>query len=316
MINLSLISPSSVGQYAACTQRLVWDSQFGKPRRSSSAADFGTVCHYTAMTMLGCGPLDPPSAACIESAATRFSSADEMAEQAEICATFANKKLPTLNPDARWIAELNVHDPSLLPERVNRRGEKKGFGGNIDLLMSDNTHVVDYKFTGELPDHVKVEYVWQMGCYSFLKNVPLTTIVFTENRGKAPNTTRITIDWRIPKFAEYRNAMRTFIHRTGLTDFERYAMPTSGYHCDWCDHKARCGAHSNSMPVFEFDIGVTAPKPNLGAIDEMRKQLALHKGMIQPTAEQAIAGGSEKVEAVGVMRSVTLDTNPSSPALF
>lgn len=300
MINLSLISPSSVGQYAACSMRLVWDSQFGKPRKASPAADFGTVCHWLAMTELGCGPLDPPSDAIIKGAAERFEGdIERMHEQAMTCARFANTKLPALAPGTKWVAELNVHDPSLLPERVNRRGEKKGYGGSIDLLMSDNSHVVDYKFVGELPHHVKIEYVWQMGSYSFLKNVPLTTILFTTRDAK--HSTKITIDWRIPRFAAYRDQMRTFIHRCGLADFERYAFCMAGDHCDWCDHKARCAAHTGAMPVLELEIPGLTPKPNLGAIDNMRKLLALREGMVQPTAETAFAAQQPTVQAMGVM---------------
>lgn len=287
MINLSLISPSSVGQYAACTKRLVYDSSHPKKRGSSSAADFGTVCHYTAMTLLGCGPLDPPSDACIESAASRYASIEDMAAQAERCATFANTKLPALAPGTRWIAELNVHDTSLLPERINRRGEKKGYGGNIDLMMSDQSHVVDYKFTGELPEYAKVEYLWQMGSYSFLKDVPLTTILWTTR--DAMQAVKLTIDWRLPAYAALRDDMRTFIHRCGLADFERYAYPVAGNHCDWCDHKARCGAYQALHPVFDHDVPFIQPKTNLSAIDEMRKLLALRAGMSPQSKEQQLA---------------------------
>jgi len=258
-INLSLLSPSSIGDYAACSQRLVFDSQYGKPFGSSPHADFGTVCHYWTQYILGTDPKDEPSDQTIASARTlpEFTgkSEEKFTNAVAACAKKAKDSLPGLPQGITWVAEAKTYDRSLLPTRIGRKGEVSGFGGNIDLLRSDRTELWDLKFVGRPPDKVRMAYVWQLGSYHILSKVPITGILFTTRDARWSGT--LKIDWRTPLMASMARNIDGFIRACELVNFEKHAYPVAGDHCYFCEHKHRCPAQQ--LPALSTRLSIDLP---------------------------------------------------------
>ena len=239
-INYTLVSPSKVGAYAACTQRLVWDSDLPPKYTSSKWADFGTVCHYMTQYKLGCAPPDAPTPEQMASAATLVGSEDAMVARADMCSDLAIEQLPKLQAGVSWLAEVPVHDPDLLPERRSRKDPSKveGFGGSIDLLSTNRAKIVDLKFPTRPPSEFKVEYVWQLASYAMLTGVHETHILWVMSTGKSFYSA--TINWSDTRFAPFIPRVRKFVERCGHKHFRDYVYPTAGSHCQYCDHKERC----------------------------------------------------------------------------
>lgn len=242
-INLTNVSPSSVGDYAICSQKLVYDSTYGRPFSSSMYADYGTVCHYFTQYQLGLNPKKQPDENTIMSARRlpEFVGQSENVffDAVNACAVKAISALPTLPKDIYWIPEFEAADPSLLPGRLSRSsGKVKGFSGDVDLLRSDRQELIDLKFVSKLPTKCKSTYLWQMGSYHLITGVPKTTLVFITRDARYAAT--LELNWQYPKFAEFAQQMRRVVAKMGHADFEQYAFPVLGDNCEWCDHKNRC----------------------------------------------------------------------------
>jgi hypothetical protein len=253
-INYTLVSPSKVGVYAACTQRLVLDSDAPRGFSSNKWADFGTVCHYMTQFKLGCAPEDEPTQAQMDSARELVSGAEEaFINRVDDCAELAISALPPLKNGVTWLSEYHANDPKLLPMRRSRKNPDKieGYGGSIDLMASDRSIIVDLKFVSKQPFGLKIEYLWQLASYAMLTGVRYTFILWTMTTGKT--FYKATIDWKDPKFAPYMTYVRKFVERTGQKSFRDYAYAVKGDHCDYCEHKEGCGAYNAPTPVIGLD---------------------------------------------------------------
>lgn len=273
-IDLSKVSPSSVGNYAACTQRLVWDTDFPAPYESKPAADFGTLCHYWAMWKLGLNPPPIKDEALIEETAlivfkgnrTKFEKAmDDATNRA------ADRiKAITLKPGVRWLCEQTRHNANILPARVSRKGAK-GWGGNIDVLASDNSQLWDFKFVKELPKKVKIAYLWQMAGYHIIDKVPVCGLLWTSRDGS--ESISMKLDFRVPAAADFARQVEGFINSTGHENFRcrAYTMVTDACE-DFCNHQARC--YSYNLPSFEgFESNQLIPSS--GGLDALMELTAL-----------------------------------------
>ena len=247
-INLSLVSPSAVGNYAGCTMRLVWDSDCPRVDEAKPYADFGTMCHYIAMWKMGLNPPEIENFALVEaSARSIYRSTKAFEADLEAATNRAVKELPKLPNGVQWVCEVKDHTPKLLPQRVSRKG-KKGFGGTVDLLATDRSQLWDFKFQSRPPEKIKIAYLWQMASYHLITDVPVCGLLFTTRDGVHCRSCQL--DFRDPKAAAFAKHVAAFINYTGHDDFRRNAWPTPGEHCeDWCQHKARCFAYQ--PPVIE-----------------------------------------------------------------
>lgn len=271
-INLSLISPSSVGKYMACSMRLVYDSMCGRPFSSNKWADFGTVCHWETQTLMGCGPLEKPSAEIYANAAKGFDSMAAMIEQSKINAKVACSLVPKAPAGRRWLAEVPTNDKTLLSERVNRKGEKKGFGGSIDLLLDDNSILIDFKFKGKPPEYLSHEYLWQMLSYHILRKARRTIIIYVGRYGEWKRIADLS--WDNPLMAEFAANGRAAIEHMGHANYALHAYPNRGPHCDegYCDHKTRCGPYALPPPFDTYTMMFGAISGG-ASIDERKNKL-------------------------------------------
>lgn len=248
-INWTLVSPSKFGFYACCPWMLVEDSQATQGSFTGSKwADFGTVCHWKTMERLGCAPQEEPTKAQKASARLLEESANDSVYEARVtrCVDLAEKALVEvlgpLAPNERWVSEIPVHDKTLLPQRTARNklnddgtitmGKVVGFGGSMDLKVSSNIALVDLKFVSKPVQSLKVEYLWQLGGYSFLSGIDTTTILWIKTDGK--DYWHQTIDWSSPDYAWFRDKMRKFVERTSHANFAAHAYPVEGPHCEYC----------------------------------------------------------------------------------
>jgi len=265
-INYTLVSPSKVGAYAACTQRLVWDSDSPPVFKSSKWADFGTVCHYITQYKLGCAPPDAPTPEQIASAQTLVGSEEQLIRRTDECSDLAISQLPKLPHGVTWLAEVPAHDPNLLPERRSRKDPTRveGFGGSIDLMASNRSIIVDLKFPTRPPDAFKIEYVWQLASYAMLTGVSKTLILWVMSTGKSYYSA--TIDWSDSRFASLLPRVRKFVERCGHKHFRDYVYPMAGDHCQYCDHKDRCPAKFIPEPQLG---SIAPPQPDSDWLDSL-----------------------------------------------
>jgi len=265
-INLTLVSPSCVGDYACCPQRLVLDSRFGKTYRSNPAADFGTICHYATQGLLGVAPEKEPSAEVKANAKTLRGFASKSDEEFWACITkcamAARDALPVPPAPLTWVSEHKAYDKSILPTRVGRKGEISGFGGDVDLLLSDRSELWDLKFVGEVPNMVKTVYLWQLGSYHIVSKVPKTGILFVTRNGDW--TGKLQIDWSTKEYAAMADTIRNFLKFIDLANFEHYAYPLEGEHCKYCEHKSRCAL--KLLPKIEGKMQFALPEADLSWI--------------------------------------------------
>ena len=265
-VDLSLVSPSSIGKYAICTDRLRRDTLYPQPRRPSGPpADFGTVCHYYSMQALGALGIENVESPKVKAEGRIWKNAlklkpfdfaddDEMIKHAKKCATVANSRVPILPEGVRWRCEVSKYDDALLPKRVGRKGQK-GFGGDVDLLSENNAIIIDYKFVGKLPERVKAEYLWQMASYSILRDVNETIVIHVQR--ETLQTASFSFKWKeTKKWSVFRDQVRKFIERLGHANFMDYCYPVfEADNCEYCEHKDDCPAFTQVAPT--YDNGTT-----------------------------------------------------------
>ncbi len=300
VINLTLVSPSKVGIYAACPIRLVWDSAAPRPFTGSKWADFGTVCHWITMEKLGCAPQDVPTDEQLASARLLEPSRNDEIYNARIerCTDLAVTALKTeveklmgpIPEGVRWVSEVPVHDPSLLPTRTSRPkklnngqiepGKVVGFGGSMDLMLSNRFIVVDLKFVSKPVTKLKIEYLWQLGSYAMLSGIKKTMILWIATDGK--NYYHLTIDWTVPHFAMLLDKIRKFVERTGHANFAAHAFPNEGDQCEYCESNPGSRNYSTfaptcpikSVPTPSPGIDIASQQGNLSWLDEVQAEAA------------------------------------------
>lgn len=278
-INLTLVSPSKVGIYASCPIRLVWDTQTPRSFTGSKWADFGTVCHWITMDKLGCAPHEVPTTEQCASARELETSRNDSiyAERLERCTDLAVKALDIETEkilgkrpaNVIWVSEVPVHDVTLLPTRTARSrknedgsitpGKVVGYGGSMDLMLSDRSIIVDLKFVSKPVTKLKIEYLWQLGSYAMLSGINKTMILYVSTQGK--NYDFLTIDWSLPHFKLLLEKMRKFVERTGHANYAAHAYPNEGEHCEYCDSNPGSRNYSASAPVCPLKA---VPSPQIG----------------------------------------------------
>lgn len=260
---LTALSPSSVGEAAACPYRLVQKALDPKPKdpRWQPYADFGTVCHWQTQFRLGCAPATKPAESVVWSACKLSGMPKTPAglwQRADDCATTAIRAVQAitpLRPGVTWLGEQNEYTTELLPQRRGRKGELKGYGGSLDLLKSDRSYLIDLKFVG--PDKVpetfasdprsepgdlgiKNEYIWQCASYHIVSKVPLTTLLWVSRDAK--KSAYVEIDWTTPQAKQMAIRASRFIEFVGFSNFASIAWPVRGPHCAHCEEKPTCPA--------------------------------------------------------------------------
>lgn len=237
---LKLLSPSQVGRFALCPQRLIaevlhpeWETPSGP------AADYGTVCHYETQKILGVPPDKAPTPEQIANAhgiKLLRNRQERFKEFVAKASATAARALPAPPPGVTWMSEVRCLNPAFLPLRVGRKGDV-GFGGSMDLVYSDRSWLFDLKFPGELPTEAKLEYVWQLGCYHAVSGIQKTSLVFVPPDGS--EAAMFTIDWGLPAMRELASSMQGFIHFAGHPDFWKYAWFMPGEACTWCERNPK-----------------------------------------------------------------------------
>lgn len=259
-INLTCISPSGVGDLAACLLKLVLDTDHPEDPDDVNPyqphADFGTVCHYHAQSTLG-GIVAPPkkykqsewdsARSCPGVPKTLKGFEARVKKVCEKANETVNRVTP-LPPGAHWAAELRAYDATVLPTRKGRKGDVCGYGGMVDLTMSTRTVLWDYKFTGQIPtsraeSDVKATYLWQCLSYHMNTGIPRTGIVWTNRMGA--ESCYVLIDWSTPQLQEYVRYMKNFLRLVQSAEFRGFAYPMKGDQCFFCRHRRanRCPAH-------------------------------------------------------------------------
>jgi hypothetical protein len=256
MVNINCISPSTIGAFAGCTWKLMMDSLY--PQEDSEQyrpqQDFGTVCHYHAQTGKGVDPVPTKYSQDAWDSARKCpgmsgKSPEEFLQHIEACAKLANGVVDAvtgteLGPigKRKWLAEEKIYSAKYLKERVSRTGVK-GFGGSIDLMLSDRSILWDYKFTGTIgyplssgENKPKNDYIWQLGSYHLVSGVPKTGIVWV--RRDAGASCYLLIDWTTPATLPLAEAMRSFLGY--VEGGAKVAWPVRGESCLWCRQRARC----------------------------------------------------------------------------
>lgn len=270
-IKLKLVSPSSVGNYAACPMRLVWDSEMEAGFRGSGYADFGTLAHYLTMYKMGLNPPPPDHPDELEDRARSiYRSPGDFERDLDASTTRATKAIPTLPGGLTWVCERRVHNPKILPERTSRQGDK-GFGGLIDILASDRSRMWDFKFVSRPPEKVKTVYLWQMASYHLCSGVPVCGLLFVTRDGRQVRHCRL--DFRLKPAQEFAGFVSQFINSTGHADFKRNAYCMAGAHCeDFCEHRGRCYAYN--IPPLE-DSGIDDAVPSGSNMDRLLAMTAI-----------------------------------------
>jgi hypothetical protein len=256
-VNLTYVSPSTVGAYAACSQRLVFDTKYGKPFIASPNMDFGTVCHYTTHHKLGLGTSAKELAEAVIANAANLPEFNKdvsyMTKAASKCADKAIAALPKLPLGVRWLAEVSEYSKQYLPSRISRKG-LPGFGGDIDLLSSDRKQLWDFKFVSRPVEKIKVEYLWQLASYHILSGAPKTGMLFITRDAKFCGIA--LIDWSLEKHAPFINNVANFLHSVDDPKFSERSYPVEGEHCAFCEHKHVCPLKSvpEVKQRIDFDI--------------------------------------------------------------
>lgn len=256
---IDLVSPSNIGEYAACPLRLILDFHFPKvwDNKYQNSRDFGTVCHWEAQKLLGCPPQKVPTPEQYALARTcrevpSEAKKNDTAWSAHIarCAALAASTLEQAAPLAagtRWLSEVKTYKLSLMPDRRGRKGELKGFGGSIDAMRDDRFVLADFKFVkpDKVPepplteyDDPKIEnqYVWQVASYHVTEGVPNAGIVWTSRDGS--KSSHFFMDFRKQRNQEFAARIRKFIAFVQYKDFPELAWPCrSVNNCSWCTHK-------------------------------------------------------------------------------
>lgn len=288
-ININLVSPSSVGDYAGCPMKLVLDTDYTPPREPNPWADFGTLCHFDSMYQMG---LNPPPIKDFDlvaaSAATLYgNNEDRLAKAIEAAVKRAIAGVPKLATGVRWVCEVRKHDERILPERTSRSGER-GYGGVIDLLASDKSILVDFKFVGKPPDKVKIAYLWQMASYHIVTGVPKCMLLFTTRDAKIQTT--CTLDFSLPLWRAFAERVSCAINAMGHADFRRNAYFNEGDQCGFCQQKKRCPLQSKPSMVEAMNFAVATQTDDfmmsMLALSESSSVTSAPAPALEPSASQ------------------------------
>jgi len=262
-INLTCVSPSGIGNFAVCPLRLLYESDHPQPEDTTYACyrDFGTVCHYHAQVLKGVDPVPRMYDAETMASACRTpgsaSRPDTLVKKALACGTKANEVIDAVTEELvgplgsrRWLAEEHIYTTQFLAERVGRKGGR-GYGGSVDLLLSDRSILWDYKFVGprsfpidQEGAHLKNEYLWQLGSYHLVSKVPRTGIVWTTRDAKC--SCYLVIDWTQEPMQRLAAHLQSFMGFLESPMFRKVAWPVRGEACDYCKHKLLC-------PLYQVD---------------------------------------------------------------
>ena len=239
-IDLAVVSPSGWGDFAACTFRLLMASLYPEDLvetddQYAPHRNFGTVCHYHAQITLG-GVINVPKKYDDDTYLSARNcpgvpkTSAGFTARVEACCAKANSVVKAITPlpaGEHWIAEHRAYTTEYLPTRVGRSGAK-GFGGSVDLMMSNKSILWDYKFIGKIPESIKNEYVWQLVAYHLATGVRRTGIIFMERGGA--QVAYCIIDWAEPKMAMFVEMARRFLKFVESPLFPKMALPVLGDH--------------------------------------------------------------------------------------
>ena len=250
-INLTAVSPSSIGNHATCPLRLVLDSQCPRPEdsRYEPQRNFGKVMHWCSQQRLGAPPRDVPSFDAVQSAqrCQEAKAAGDFSRHTDVVTGLAADLVREQSPGVRsWVSEVSSYNLSLMPTRLGRKGELKGFGGSIDLLDVDRTHLWDFKFVGidKMPEpplnptddpKISNEYLWQIASYHILEKVRFCGIIWVSRCGK--KSSFLKLDFAKPRNQELAQRVLRFIDFVQYKNFPDLAWPCRGPNCQWCHHK-------------------------------------------------------------------------------
>jgi hypothetical protein len=299
-ICLRHVSPSSVGDYASCPAKLLYDSELTEKPESEwpGRAEFGTICHWQCFRLLGVSNLVPkPDEATYRSAMSMSSVPSDRAAFDDLtikCAGVAISVVNQVSPLPKgviWLAEQLTSDEGLLPGRIGRHGEK-GFGGSIDICSSDNEWLWDFKFTNPkyMPTKgslLSTKYLWQLASYTKLRKIRKSGLVYVGRDGKKKVAT--VIDWTTPRAQQLQEYVKKFVTFTGYANFASLAWEVRGDQCTFCSHKnsvlgkpPRCSSYSIGMlddPDAFVPVRMAVSQP-----DEMSALLARATGAPKPPA--------------------------------
>ena len=297
---LANVSPSSIGDYAACPLRAVLDADFPRPEKPQFQCykDFGTICHWQTHYIMGLTPKETrPDDRVWESARQTPDVPNTPANffaRVELCATLAKEIVETATPGKQWKAEVKAYSKQWLAARVGRKGDNVGFGGSVDLLASDNSVLWDFKFVGAKkvpldsdinprfrPDTgvtsvgnagVKNVYVWQCGSYHILTKAPKANIVWVGRDGRAKSY--VSMDWSSDRGRAFADSIKGFLSFVDSPLFRTSAWPNRADHCDDCTHKDICpawmvsnaqgtGLQKAAAAIKQLDEILAAAKPTM-----------------------------------------------------
>jgi hypothetical protein len=303
--------------------RLVLDSDYPVPRTSNPPADYGTLLHFATMTKQGLNPPPPKDFELIEAnALSLYRNSPTLLSAAIDCSSeLAMTCLPKLTGSARWVPELRKHDDRLLPERRSREGHA-GYGGLIDLMASDRSILVDFKFVSKLPDKVKLSYLWQMASYHIVTGVPKCMLLFTARPDKDSlarvaakyggdpmktplsldvipanirgGTATCIIDFTLPLWKKFAEGCMGRIHSIGHADFRRSAYFAEGDQCTYCVQKERCPLVSNKLRIEATSSFVVPTKidPLMAEMERLLKVSAANSALPMPTPTPSVPKSS------------------------
>lgn len=264
---LTAVSPSNIGEYAACPMKLVLDAQ--NPRVDKPFllpySSFGTVAHWFTQTILVsrgiavATNLKAPDERTIQLAreckGITGAYEDQFIKWMKMVSTKAADMLMLISPlppGTHWVAEKSSYNPGIMPTRLGRKGNLSGFGGSIDVLRSDRRVLWDFKFVGndkvpmpptsrstKVSAGISNQYLWQMASYHITEQVPETGILWTSRDGDT--VSYILIDWTKPRAAALAQSVLGFIRFVGYKDFHKMAWPVRGETCGYCDHAGTAG---------------------------------------------------------------------------
>jgi len=238
-------------------------------KRPTYQADFGSLAHVNTQIKLGVPAQlltrPPEELAKLRASAARCreisQSSHTLDEHLDVVGNAAVAAVDHWYPRGtrKWLGEIKAYNSQWLPTRVGRTGIVSGFGGSIDLMLDDKSVLIDLKFVAQLPISVSVEYLWQMGSYALLTEVPKTVLLFTERA--AQRSARIEVNWTRPANRDMLGKIKTLLDFIDQSPdlFRSLAYPVEGDQCTWCPHKeVRCPLHQIPRP--EEKIANSAPR--------------------------------------------------------
>jgi hypothetical protein len=141
-------------------------------------------------------------------------------------------------------------------------------------MATDRSALVDLKFKSKTPTELTVEYLWQLGSYSFLQNIDRTIVLYILT--DATKYYFVDINWGLPKYAFFRTQMRSAIERMGHKNYRSHAHYTSGPHCQYCDHRHKCPLQDEDTMVIRTEVANTQIS-DLGWLDQLQAEASSGK---------------------------------------